>query len=45
MPGDRGLAQRADQLHHGVRLHDAIVPMLAQGAARFGLSLPPQQGQ
>jgi L-lactate dehydrogenase len=45
MPGDRGLAQRADQLHHGVRLHDAIVPMLAQCAARFGLSLPPQQGQ
>jgi L-lactate dehydrogenase len=45
MPGDRGLAQRADQLHHGVRLHDGIVPALAQCAAQFGLSLPSQQGQ
>ncbi|HWL30294.1 MAG TPA: Ldh family oxidoreductase, partial [Burkholderiaceae bacterium] len=45
MPGDRGLAQRADQLHHGVRLHDGILPALAQCAARYGISLPPQKGQ
>lgn len=45
LPGDRGLAQRAEQLHKGVLLHDGIVPALQGCAARFDLSLPPSKGQ
>jgi len=40
MPGDRGLALKAEQLVDGVVLHPTIVPMLEECAARHGLSVP-----
>lgn len=40
MPGDRGLALKAEQLVAGIVLHPTIPPLLADCAQRFGLSLP-----
>lgn len=41
MPGDRGMASRADQMLHGLALHPSILPMLTDCADRYGLPLPP----
>jgi L-lactate dehydrogenase len=40
LPGERGLALRADQLAHGVALHPSLPPVLAERARRAGISLP-----
>lgn len=40
MPGDRGMARRAQQLEHGVVLHPSIAPMLREAASRYGLPFP-----
>jgi L-lactate dehydrogenase len=39
MPGDRGIARRAEQLRDGVTLHPTIVPMLAELAQKYGVAL------
>ena len=41
LPGERALALRAEQLAHGVALHPAIPPMLAERGQRVGVALPP----
>ncbi len=40
LPGERGLALRAEQLAHGVLLHPSVPPMLASRAATAGISPP-----
>ena len=40
MPGDRGLARKAEQEAHGVALHPTIAPMLSALAADYGISFP-----
>ncbi len=40
LPGERGLALRAEQLAQGVRLHPSIPPMLAAHAAAAGIAAP-----
>jgi L-lactate dehydrogenase len=40
MPGDRGIARRAEQLRDGVTLHPTIPPMLAELARKFGQDNP-----
>ncbi len=40
LPGERGLALRAEQLAHGVRLHPAIPPMLQARAEAAGIAPP-----
>ena len=40
MPGDRGLALKAEQLGDGVALHPTIPPLLEDCAKRHGLKLP-----
>ncbi|MDR3099252.1 MAG: Ldh family oxidoreductase [Paraburkholderia sp.] len=40
MPGDGGMARRADQLAHGVRLHPGIRPALEVWSGRFGVPFP-----
>ena len=40
LPGERGLALRAEQLAHGVRLHPAIPPMLRARAEAAGIPAP-----
>ncbi len=42
-PGERGLQRKADQLAHGVLLHPAIPPMLADRCARAGLAMPAER--
>jgi LDH2 family malate/lactate/ureidoglycolate dehydrogenase len=41
MPGDRGIARRAEQLRDGLALHPTIPPMLADLAQKYGVALPP----
>ncbi len=38
LPGERGLARRAEQLAHGVALHPSILPALAPWAAKLGVA-------
>lgn len=40
LPGERGLALRAEQLASGVALHPGIVPELARRAAAAGVAMP-----
>lgn len=40
MPGDRGMARRAEQQASGVALHPTIAPMLADCAAGYGMAFP-----
>jgi L-lactate dehydrogenase len=40
MPGERGLALRADQLRDGVALHPEIMPALASWAQKLGIPTP-----
>ncbi|MEO6243825.1 MAG: Ldh family oxidoreductase [Opitutaceae bacterium] len=40
LPGERGLALRAEQLAHGVTLHPSILPALAPWSVRLGVPLP-----
>lgn len=40
MPGDRGMARRAQQLEQGVALHPTIAPMLRDTAQRYDLMFP-----
>ena len=40
MPGERALARKAEQLRHGVTLHPAILPILADRASKAGLTMP-----
>jgi L-lactate dehydrogenase len=40
LPGERGLALRAEQLAHGVVLHPAIPPTLAARATAAGIAAP-----
>ncbi len=44
MPGDRGLALKAEQLAGGIALHPTIAPMLADAAQRYGLQVPAPVG-
>jgi LDH2 family malate/lactate/ureidoglycolate dehydrogenase len=39
LPGQAGLARRADARQRGLRLHPAIAPSLAVAAARYGIQL------
>ena len=39
LPGERGLARRAEQLAHGVELHPSIANALKDAQARYGLKL------
>jgi L-lactate dehydrogenase len=41
MPGDGGMARRADQLADGVRLHATIRPALEACGQRYGIAFPP----
>lgn len=41
MPGDRGMASRAEQMQGGVALHTTIAPMLADCTQRYGVAFPP----
>jgi len=40
MPGDRGMARRAQQLEQGVCLHASVAPALRALAQQYGLSFP-----
>lgn len=40
LPGERGLALRAEQLAHGVTLHPSIPPALAERARGLGITPP-----
>ncbi len=40
LPGERGLALRAEQRANGVALHPSVPPALAACAGRYGLDLP-----
>ncbi|PLC48646.1 lactate dehydrogenase [Pollutimonas subterranea] len=40
MPGDRGMARRAEQLTEGVALHASIRPMLDECSERYGIAFP-----
>lgn len=40
MPGDRGMARRAEQQAAGVALHPTIAPMLADCAVAYGMEFP-----
>jgi LDH2 family malate/lactate/ureidoglycolate dehydrogenase len=40
LPGERGLARRAEQLAHGVALHPSIMPLLAPWQDKFGIAAP-----
>jgi L-lactate dehydrogenase len=40
MPGDRGMARKAEQEAAGVALHPTIAPMLTECAARYKLDFP-----
>jgi L-lactate dehydrogenase len=40
MPGDRGMARRAEQQAAGVALHPTIAPMLTDCAAGYGMEFP-----
>ena len=40
MPGDRGMARRAEQQAAGVALHPTIAPMLTECGAAHGLAFP-----
>lgn len=40
MPGDRGMARRAEQQASGVVLHPTIEPMLSACAATYGMTFP-----
>ncbi len=44
MPGMRALARKAEQLRDGVALHPAILPVLADRAARTGIDVPQPNG-
>jgi L-lactate dehydrogenase len=44
LPGERGLALRAEALAHGVALHPSIPPMLAARATAAGLTPPVRMG-
>jgi len=41
LPGERGLARRAEQMHGGIELHASVMPMLAPWAEKFKVALPP----
>jgi L-lactate dehydrogenase len=45
LPGERALALRREQLAHGVRLSEEILPALAPWAQRFGIALPAPLGR
>ena len=40
LPGERALQRKLEQLEHGVELHTAIPPVLAERAMRAGLQMP-----
>ena len=40
LPGERGLARRAEQLASGVVLHPSIAPLLAPWQEKFGIAAP-----
>ncbi|MFL9925565.1 Ldh family oxidoreductase [Herbaspirillum lusitanum] len=40
MPGDRGMARRAQQGKDGVALHPTIAPMLREAGQKYGLPFP-----
>ncbi|MEO8630767.1 MAG: Ldh family oxidoreductase, partial [Betaproteobacteria bacterium] len=40
MPGERGLAYRAEQLANGVQLYNSIVPTLTPWSKKLGVKLP-----
>ena len=40
LPGERGLARKREQLAHGIALHPAIMPALAEAAKRAGVPVP-----
>ncbi len=40
MPGERGLARKAEQLARGVALHPAILPALRPWAEKLGVAVP-----
>jgi len=40
MPGENGLARRADQLAHGVQLYESILPSLKSWGEKLGVALP-----
>jgi len=40
MPGESGLARRADQLANGVQLYESILPGLQAWSARLGVAIP-----
>jgi L-lactate dehydrogenase len=40
LPGERGLARRAEQLAGGVVLHPSIAPLLAPWQEKFGIAAP-----
>jgi L-lactate dehydrogenase len=40
MPGDRGMALRAEQQAAGVALHPTIAPMLNDCAVAYGMEFP-----
>ena len=40
LPGERGLALRAEQLARGVALHPSIPPLLAARGAKAGMAAP-----
>jgi L-lactate dehydrogenase len=40
MPGDRGMARRAEQQAAGVALHPTIAPMLTDCAGAYGMAFP-----
>ena len=40
LPGERALAQRAEQLERGVTLHPSVLPALQPWAAPLGVPLP-----
>jgi L-lactate dehydrogenase len=44
LPGERGLARRAEQLTGGVALYPSIMPTLVPWAERFGIDVPKPLG-
>lgn len=40
LPGERALAQRAEQLEHGLALHPSVLPALAPWVDRLGVAPP-----
>ena len=40
MPGDRGMARRAQQKVEGIALHPTIAPMLQEAGQKYGIAFP-----